>query len=325
MESQPNLPQPEFPYHPKHHIRVYVWIALVVASILLSINGYLYFLRLSYLEQGANTAQQNEQRIQELRVQRLDTSDWQTYHNEEYGFEVRYPSNWTRDSGNLLLFEGEATYYNSILFHDSEQGTGFNTIYRISVYYVPGKSLNMTLKSPIFQDTSTQINNITFAGTGGVEVLYESAIEIKYLVLSKEGNTFIVRIDKEGLLLEDKKEIDQILSTFRFINIQGAGTLTGKVSIGPNCPVEREGVACTPSSEAYASREFIVLDSNQKEVTRFHADANGNYIVTISEGTYTVKSANTGMGYMSKDLPNIITIKAGQTTTLNIDIDTGIR
>lgn len=24
----------------------------------------------------------------------LDTSDWQTYHNEEFGFEVRYPSGW---------------------------------------------------------------------------------------------------------------------------------------------------------------------------------------------------------------------------------------
>ncbi len=76
MESQPNSPQPnEQSYHPKHHIKVYVWIALVVAALLVAINGYLYFLRLSYLEQGARTAQEAELRMQELRQQRLITSD----------------------------------------------------------------------------------------------------------------------------------------------------------------------------------------------------------------------------------------------------------
>lgn len=103
------------------------------------------------------------------------------------------------------------------------------------------------------------------------------------------------------------------------------GTLIGQVTIGPNCPVEREGVSCTPSPEAYASREFIVLNSSQKEVTRFHADSSGSYSISLLPGTYTVVSAKTGFGSMSKDLPATVVIKSGQSATLNIDIDTGIR
>ena len=100
--EQNNLTQPESPYHPKHHIKIYVWIGLVIVALLMAVNGYMYFLRLSYLQQGAETARQNEQRIQELRTQRQSSdleaklpsnipADWKTYTNTQYGFEFRYP------------------------------------------------------------------------------------------------------------------------------------------------------------------------------------------------------------------------------------------
>lgn len=104
------------------------------------------------------------------------------------------------------------------------------------------------------------------------------------------------------------------------------GTLTGKVSIGPICPVERVGVPCPVPPETYTSREFLVLSSDQKKtIASFHADAQGNYSVSLSPGVYTVVSAKTGIGFLSKDLPSAVAIKAGKTTNLNISVDTGIR
>jgi len=81
MESKPNLPQPKQSYplhqsfseasHSKHHIKIYVWIALVVASLFVAINGYLYFLRLFYLQQGIQEHQKGEQIIEDINGLRL--------------------------------------------------------------------------------------------------------------------------------------------------------------------------------------------------------------------------------------------------------------
>ena len=103
------------------------------------------------------------------------------------------------------------------------------------------------------------------------------------------------------------------------------GTLMGHVTIGPNCPVEREGVACDPTPEAYAAREFVVLDSKQKQVAIFHGDSQGNFSVQLPSGTYTVASVKSGMGYLSSDLPKEVVISPNETTEISIDIDTGIR
>ncbi len=102
------------------------------------------------------------------------------------------------------------------------------------------------------------------------------------------------------------------------------GTLTGKVTIGPICPVERVGVPCPVPPEAYASREIGAYQSDTL-IAQTHADPTGSYVMTLPAGTYKIQTLKTGMGQMSKDLPATIEIRANQTTTLNIDIDTGIR
>lgn len=98
MESQPNFPQPEqLSYHPKHHIKVYVWIALVVAALLVAINAYLYFLRLSYLEYGFNIHQEEEQVIRGLRELRLKYNEGSKvyrnrFKNYSQSIEIYYPN-----------------------------------------------------------------------------------------------------------------------------------------------------------------------------------------------------------------------------------------
>lgn len=335
MEPQSNFPQSgELLYHPKHHIKIYVWIALVVAAFLGAINGYLYFLRLSYLNQEAITAQQNEQRIQELRAQRSPStssgqfevpSDWKTYRNEEYGFEFKLPVGWIENERTKTP-EGDIMI--NFASPEAQAGPKFD-------FY--GGELNVYI---IDNAEALSINDY-YDKLWGIGWEKEVLSGIKDIIVDSRNGKLLSNVIGEStvqiLVISDHKRIieiedasrnsivNQILFTFKFIDTNGTGILTGQVSIGPNCPVEREGVACTPSPEAYAAREFIVLDSSQKEVARFHADANGSYTVTLSLGTYTIKSAMTGMGYMSNDLPSTITIKAGQTTTLNISIDTGIR
>jgi hypothetical protein len=103
----------------------------------------------------------------------------------------------------------------------------------------------------------------------------------------------------------------------------GTGYLSGHVSIGPICPVERVDHPCVVPPEAYTSRSVVVYASDQAMVKEKAAlDAVGNYKITLAAGTYWVQIQPAGIGPGEKKK---VTIKSGETQTLNFDIDTGIR
>ena len=108
--------------------------------------------------------------------------------------------------------------------------------------------------------------------------------------------------------------------------IPQVGALEGRVSIGPLTPVERVGVPTpTPPPEVYAARSINIFQANGKTlVANVKINPDGTYRVELKPGTYVVNIARTGLD-RGTDLPRTITIVDGQTTHLDIDIDTGIR
>jgi len=103
------------------------------------------------------------------------------------------------------------------------------------------------------------------------------------------------------------------------------GTLTGQVTIGPLTPVLREGEASpTPAPEVYAARQIVIYRANgTKEVARAEINPQGVYQIELPAGTYVV-DLNLISDHAA-GLPATIEISPGQTTRLDIDIDTGIR
>ena len=104
------------------------------------------------------------------------------------------------------------------------------------------------------------------------------------------------------------------------------GVLQGHVTIGPLVPVVQEGVPePTPAPEVYASRQMVIhAEDGQTEVTRVQIDGKGNYRVELPVGTYVVDINHAGID-MAKELPKTVEIAAGETTRLDVEIDTGIR
>ena len=102
------------------------------------------------------------------------------------------------------------------------------------------------------------------------------------------------------------------------------GTLTGKVSIGPLCPVEPCTIPHDRLVAAYAARPITISTPSGAFVTTVTADPESGYMVALKPGTYVVAIPKQGIGG-SQELPATVTIRSGETVRLDISIDTGIR
>jgi hypothetical protein len=107
------------------------------------------------------------------------------------------------------------------------------------------------------------------------------------------------------------------------------GILTGKITIGPLCPVETipPSPACQPTEETYKTWAIAVWTHDKKSKIEVLAPAlDGTYITDIPAGDYILdfdSIHNQSIG--SSNLPVSITIESQDTTKADIDIDTGIR
>ena len=108
------------------------------------------------------------------------------------------------------------------------------------------------------------------------------------------------------------------------------GRLEGKVTIGPIVPVERPGETYEVPCEVYEARKVMVYDASGRKlvrevaITQVGQTATGSYTVELAPGTYTVDINHLGID-RAAGLPREVTLAAGETLTIDIDIDTGIR
>jgi hypothetical protein len=107
------------------------------------------------------------------------------------------------------------------------------------------------------------------------------------------------------------------------------GVLAGNVTVGPLSPVERVGVSPTPPPpEVFTSRHLIVYEADGvtkvADVPIVAAGYHGIYSISLNSGAYVLDVPHQGIGHASP-LPARVTIEAGKTTTVDVDIDTGIR
>lgn len=103
----------------------------------------------------------------------------------------------------------------------------------------------------------------------------------------------------------------------------GAGYISGKVTIGPICPVEIEGEPCNVPEEIYTSRELIVYTSDGKTVhDRISLLSDGTYKIAVGPGNYLAQISPAGIGPGEM---KAVTVTSFETSTVDFDIDTGIR
>jgi hypothetical protein len=103
----------------------------------------------------------------------------------------------------------------------------------------------------------------------------------------------------------------------------GMGTIEGTVSIGPWTPVQPVG-GSHPPPEVYASRR-IILKSTTLPGVEIPMNGTGYFKEEVRAGTYTLTMTDCTFLGCSRVFPMTVTVTQGQTTALQINIDTGIR
>jgi hypothetical protein len=99
------------------------------------------------------------------------------------------------------------------------------------------------------------------------------------------------------------------------------GTLSGQISVGPLCPVE----PCdTPVVSPYDGLE-VVLSRDGAEAARIAVGADGSFSGEAPAGEYELDVQPCQFLGCNAALPLDVSVGSGQTETVTIDIDTGIR
>ena len=97
------------------------------------------------------------------------------------------------------------------------------------------------------------------------------------------------------------------------------GSIAGRVTATPTCPVERAGVSCP-------ARPIVIevqARAAEKVIASTHSGRDGIYRVRLPAGTYTL-SAVTPNRY-PRCTPRTVTVTAARTAGGNLTCDTGMR
>ncbi len=101
------------------------------------------------------------------------------------------------------------------------------------------------------------------------------------------------------------------------------GTLTGDVVAGPTCPVQQAETPCPP--KPVPDHQVTIKTPNGTVVATATTDAQGHFSVSVAPGDYLVEvSTGPGLG-LRQTQPVQVTVVAGQSAYVKIELDTGIR
>ena len=163
-------------------------------------------------------------------------------------------------------------------------------------------------------------------------VVFAAALGISaYSFLSREGSGRVA-CTKEAKICPDGTAVGRIGPNCEFAPCPGEkngsatmGVVQGKVSVGPICPVEREGAPCEIPPEVYTSRTLVILsEGGKREVSSAPLHPDGTYKFVLAPGSYVLDMKRQGID-SAFELPHAFKLSRGEMFEFNLSIDTGIR
>ncbi|MEK7541138.1 MAG: hypothetical protein AAB529_02810 [Patescibacteria group bacterium] len=182
---------------PDKRKKIIMWIIVAVLGIIMV---FFWFdsaaKRVSKLGEGLKKIElpQIENQIPDVKTEKKDeTADWKTYTDDEYGFEFKYPADYS------VIVPGDSQY---------EQGGSQWTVF--SDKSKGGFVFNTMKTSDLNIDSNQIIGTTNIGGVEGEIIISKGAC---YDIFVEKGKITFIFTDCQ----KDKTVFNQILSTFKFI------------------------------------------------------------------------------------------------------------
>jgi hypothetical protein len=200
---------------------------IFLTFILVNVAVYLVWQNIQLKKQLADAKSEVEEQIQPTPTSTLDpTADWETYTNEQYGFEIKVPEITNKEEINRLYSQYIRLQNYNYKDIDNSEGLSPEQFYlEITIY---DHELNQKLSEPCQQliENPKTINLgsvIGYIGNPSSDAGDPSKF-VQVLCISKPGIDLYIRANEDHSIYAD-----QILSTFEFLDEVEQGLKGGKV------------------------------------------------------------------------------------------------
>jgi hypothetical protein len=101
-----------------------------------------------------------------------------------------------------------------------------------------------------------------------------------------------------------------------------SGRIEGQVVFAPACPVETAGGDCAPQPAAGAQVDISEVGSRESAQV-FTTDEQGSFMAELPGGEYSLRAQTSPQ--IGAEVQTQVTVRSGETTSVQLEIDSGIR